>query len=470
MFYIIIILQKDFFLAYQKIKDVSRHDSCALRRLMKIQSKPLILTAAFVAALSSCRAQSEIENLFRPRMPDHIDTIYYPFYNGVQMIEVDHLAYWDQKIYYLEQAYPRALSYSMLEPPPPPNEYFFRDSTGAIIKAFNTFWSLESLNALYKDVPLDKKSNNLMHLLIPTHAGKVAFSEGVWPYSPQPMNFFNGYYKVYDFANVDTTSKPDLYFQGNFSPFANCKVGLIDSFGNIKIPVKYEDILPLKNNLLIQINGKCGVVDKEQKVLVPIEYDSFTWESQELISFIKNGKVKKHFRIDKSTVQNIGDYDEIINPEYIDQYPLTMVKKDGRIGFIDSSYTEVVAPVYEMCESFYASDLKLVRVFRDNKWGYINKQGKEVIPCRFEDSENFGRDGYALVQFNNERFCIDTIGNRIEACDHGVQWRNTTGNVVNRRYVYGLVNNQGMVVMPIIYDQMYKMPNENFYRFSRNKL
>jgi len=51
-----------------------------------------------------------------------------------------------------------------------------------------------------------------------------------------------------------------------------------------------------------------------------------------------------------------------------------------------------------------------------------------------------------------------------------VQWRKTTGNVVNRGYVYGLVNQQGMVVLPVIYDQVYKMPNENFYRLSRNKL
>ncbi|KAF5029099.1 WG containing repeat protein [anaerobic digester metagenome] len=284
------------------------------------------------------------------------------------------------------------------------------------------------------------------------------------------MNFFNGYYKVYDFTNVDTTSKPDSYFLGNFSPFANCKVGMIDSFGNIKIPMKYEALWPLKNNLLVQLNSKWGVIDKEQEEIIPMEYDSYVWESQELISFAKNGKIRKHYRIDKSTVQNIGDYDEIINPENIHLYPLTMVKKDGRIGFIDSSYTEVVAPVYEMCESFYASDLILARVFRDSKWGYINKQGIEVIPCRFEDSENFGRDGYALVQFNGERFCIDTIGNRIEACDHVVQWRKTNGNIVNRGYVYGLLNDEGIVVLPVIYDQLYKMPNEDFYRLSRNKL
>ncbi len=437
---------------------------------MKKQIRFLFFIASVGLTILSCRAQSDIDDIFRPRMPEQIDTIYYPFYNGVQMIEVDHLAYWDRKIFFLEQSQPRAMSYSMLEPPPPPNEYFFRDSIGNIIKAFNTFWSLESLNALFKDVPLDKRSNNLMHQLIPTHAGKSAFSDGVWPYSPQPMHFFNGFYKVYNFSNVDTTHKPDSYFQGDFSPFANCTVGLIDSFGNIKVPIKYEALWPLRNNLLVQLNGKWGVMDKEQKEIIPIEYDSYNWESQELISFVKNGKIKKHYRIDKSIVRTIGDYDEIINPEYINQYPVTMVKKDRRIGFIDSSYTEVVAPVYEMCESFYASDLKLVRVFRDGKWGYINKLGKEVISCSFEDSENFGHDGYALVQFNGERFCIDTLGNRIEACDHVVQWRKTNGNIVNRGYVYGLVNNQGMVVMPVIYDQLYKMPNEKFYRCSRNKL
>lgn len=440
-----------------------------MRCPMKNMNRLIVFAAIFITALSSCRAQSDIDDIFRPRMPEQIDTIYYPFYNGVQMIEVDHLAYWDRKIFFLEQSQPRAMSYSMLEPPPPPNEYFFRDSTGAIIKAYNTFWSLESLNALFKDVPLDKKSNNLIHQFIPTHAGKLAFSEGVWPYSPQPMHFFNGYYKVYEFSNVDTTHKPDSHYLGDFSPFTNCTVGLIDSFGTIKVPVIYEALWPLRNNLLVQLNGQWGVIDKDQKEIISIEYNSYKWESQELISFIKNGKIKKHYRIDKSIVQTIGDYDEIINPEYINQYAVTMVKKDGRIGFIDSSYTEVVAPVYEVCESFYASDLKLARVFRDGHWGYINKHAKEVIPCRFEDSENFGRDGYALVQFEGERFCIDTLGNRIQACDHTVQWRKTIGNIVNRGYLYGLTDSVGIVVLPVIYDQLYKMPNEIFYRCSRNK-
>lgn len=447
----------------------SRHEACARRRPMKISPKLFVTIAAFGVTITLCRAQSDIDDIFRPRMPQQIDTIYYPFYNGVQMIEVDHLAYWDRKIFFLEQSQPRAMSYSMLEPPPPPNEYYFRDSTGTIVAAYNTFWSLESLNALFKEVPLDKKSNNVMHQFMPTHAGKVAFSEGVWPYSPQPMHFFNGFYKVYDFANADTTKKTETYLRGNFNPFANCKVGLIDSFGQMKVPMTFEALWPIKNNLLVQLNGKWGVIDKEQKEIIPMEYDSYVWESQELISFVKNGKIGKHYRIDKSTIQNIGDYDEIINSEYINRQPLTMVKKDGFIGFIDSSYTEVVAPVYEICESFYAAGLKLARVFRNGKWGYINKQGKEVIPCRFEDSENFGNDGYALVQFNGERFCIDTLGNRIEACDHIVQWRKTAGNVVNRGYVYGLVNQQGMVVLPVIYDQVYKLPNESFYRISRNK-
>lgn len=426
--------------------------------------------AIFIIFSSASFAQNDIDNIFRVSMPEKVDTIYYPFYNGVQMIEVDHLAYWDRKIFFLEQSQPRAMPYSMLEPPPPPNEYFFRDTTGTIIKAFNTFWSIESLNALFIDIPLSKKSTNIMHQFVPTHAGKVAFSDGIWPYSPQPMNFFNGYYKVYDFSTADTNKKQDSYFAGDYSPYANCKVGLIDSFGNIKIPLQYEALWPVSNNLLVQLHGKWGVIDKEQNEIVPIEYDTYIWESQELISFAKDGKIKKHYRIDKSSVQNIGDYDEIINPEYIHQYPLTMVKKDGYIGFIDSSYTEVVAPIYEVCESFYASDLKLVRVFRNGQWGYINKMGKEVIPCRYEDSENFGRDGYALVQFKGERFCIDTLGNPVQDCNHAVPWRISDGYIVKRGYFYGLVNNQGIVVLPVIYDHIYKMTNENFYRINRNKL
>jgi hypothetical protein len=55
---------------------------------------------AFAQTDSSLKGLS-VEEAFRPKMPKRMDTLYYPFYDGTQMIEVDHISYWDRKIYFL---------------------------------------------------------------------------------------------------------------------------------------------------------------------------------------------------------------------------------------------------------------------------------------------------------------------------------------------------------------------------------
>ena len=82
------------------------------------------------------------EEVFRPKLASQLDTLYYPFYGGIQMIEVDHIGYWDRTIFFLEQSEPRAMPHSMFNPMPIGNEYFFRDTVGNIVKAFNTKHSL----------------------------------------------------------------------------------------------------------------------------------------------------------------------------------------------------------------------------------------------------------------------------------------------------------------------------------------
>ena len=71
------------------------------------------------------------------------DTLYYPFYDGVQMIEVDH------------DSYTRILSMrysSMSQPPnlyfsrPLGNEIFMRDSLGVIVRSYNPSVHQDSLN------------------------------------------------------------------------------------------------------------------------------------------------------------------------------------------------------------------------------------------------------------------------------------------------------------------------------------
>jgi len=133
-----------------------------------------------------------LEENFSPKMPTKIDTSYYPFYNGVQMIEIDHIGYWDRKIYFLEQSTPRAMPHSMYNPMPIGNEFFFRDTTGVIVKAFNTEKSLDELTKLFKKIPINKKHG--LSSFSPYHSSPR--TGGSWYQSPQSSFDFLGHYKV----------------------------------------------------------------------------------------------------------------------------------------------------------------------------------------------------------------------------------------------------------------------------------
>jgi hypothetical protein len=51
-----------------------------------------------------------------------------------------------------------------------------------------------------------------------------------------------------------------------------------------------------------------------------------------------------------------------------------------------------------------------------DQYGYIDKTGKLVIPCQFESATGF-KDGLAKVSTTNEKFYINTKGERIMELD-----------------------------------------------------
>ena len=54
----------------------------------------------------------------------------------------------------------------------------------------------------------------------------------------------------------------------------------------------------------------------------------------------------------------------------------------------------------------------LTVVLRNNKWGYIDTTGTEVIPCRYDEAESFS-DGTAEVELDGETIKIDRTGTRV---------------------------------------------------------
>lgn len=412
---------------------------------------------AILLAFTSCWANAQnFDDIFGPKMPSRVDTFYYSFYNGVQMIEVDHLTYWDNKVYFMEQTQPRALSYSMIMGPPPPNEYFFRDTSGAIIKAFNTRQDLKVLTQHFRKVPINKITKNPFFAASSAHAHKEWKYSGAWPYSPNSLYFFNGFYKVYDMG--DQNRLIGVSHPASPSKFIDGPCGLIDSLGNIRVPMEYEEILPLANWLMVKKDNKWGIIDKNMNTILPLEYDECKNDAVGFWSFYKNEKVYEVYDIKRQQLLHLDGYDRT-SIDYMYRSPqFIYVVKDNKVGFLDTNFQVVVPPQYDICEYRLDYNPTPVRIFKNGKWGYIDNDLNEVIPCIYDHVEIFNRDSIALVWKGSDIFCINPKGERVGNCDLKPSWELKRDRRVYRgasgKDLYGIINGIGEIEIPFIYENI----------------
>lgn len=416
-----------------------------------------------------------IEDAFQFEMPTQMDTIYYPFYKGVQMIEVDRIGFWDKKIFFLEQRHPRAMPHSMLYRMPIGNEYFFRDTTGTIVKAFNTKHSLSELTKHFKKIPINEKSRALYSLL-PYHSSQASRS-GVWYQSPQPSFNFLGYYKV---------------STGYAEEAESLKFGLIDSLGNIVIPLQYDKIDPFYKKLFVQKDNKFGIINYKHEVLVPLVYDSYKIDSDALpldskknrnVFFLTLEKRENYspkpiynlvFLTEENKLMPLNNYNEIHLEYSWYFYPtfnkrLILVVKNGKKGFLNAQYQEIIPPQYDILE-YTKHDQALYRVAKNNKFGFWDKNFKEIIPLECDYTEYFKEDSMILVLKNGKFHCLDQQGEKQLRCNLKPKWQMKPLNfIANKNYVHiqtssnvsGILDtSSNSMILPIKYEYKSFTPIE----------
>ena len=384
-----------------------------------------IFSALMVFFIKTTFAQSPntsnaltVNQAFSPKFPLKIDTLYYPFYNGVQMIEIDHIGYWDKKIFFLEQSRPRAIPHSAFNPMPIGNEYFFRHTSGNIVKAYNTKHSLTELNQHFKKIPIKKQSRGLQALNLHSQQHN---RKGIWYQSPQANFHFSGHYKV-STGYAEQTSVPN-------ARATELKFGLIDSLGQIVIPIQYHEILPYYDNLLIQKAYTWGIINYQNETVVnPVyehhEIDHYAFNVPHQLASVffmnQNGNenqgptytYKAVFVAQKNRLIELNNYDKVeheyawtakedANKRYIPVF------KNHRTGFLNEHYQEIVAPQYEIFE-FSRNTSGLFRVAKAGKFGFYNRYFQPVIPLEYDYAESFLNDSTALVLKNGTFYRINT--------------------------------------------------------------
>ena len=421
-----------------------------------------------------------VEDIFRPKLPTEIDTLYYPFYGGIQMIEVDHIGYWDRKIFFLEQSEPRAMPHSMFHPMPIGNEYFFRDTAGNIVKAFNTKHSLSELTRKFAQVPIRKKWNGKS--ILPQNHRNQMDRDGVWYQSPQRKFNFSGHYKV-------STGYPEQvsnqYGASGNQQSSNLKFGLIDSLGNVVIPMEYNAIFPLNNTLMVQKDTKWGMINYENKILVALSYDSYelnrnhqSIESQKIVDVFfltlkdtKNYNPSYSFDALFSAKDNklipLNKYDNL-NHEYSwspiegDSKRFMVISKNGKTGLLNEHYEEIVPPNFEIFE-FNKNSKGLFRVSKSGKFGFLDRNFKEIIPPEYDYAESFQSDSTALVFKHGVFYRINTKNKKLLNGYLNPNWKTGhLGFVTDKNFVsvktgefFGIFDeSSNTMIAPFIYDKL----------------
>ena len=88
---------------------------------------------------------------------------------------------------------------------------------------------------------------------------------------------------------------------------------------------------------------------------------------------------------------------------------LAMVVKDGKWGYINTKYEQIVECKFDNACGFNEG---FAMVQKDGKYGYINTKCEQIVECKFDKIWYF-KDGFARVEKDGKSYKINTSGNFI---------------------------------------------------------
>jgi hypothetical protein len=406
--------------------------------------------------------------------------IYYKFYNGIQMIEIDYNNYEKAKVDFEDGIRPinsiRPRNYGH-------NTIILRNEKGELLHQYN----LRSAPFKATDfIACDKP------MLILTHLGKITSNQEAKSNYPS-----YGKYRYYVTENnkagvIDTLGTPVLEviydgiqsynynynmnsyttmygFRNNdsedtciYTMLSNGKWGFKND--NITIEPKYEALLPLKENVLrIKKSNQFGLLNYKEETLLEPLYSDLLYKN-DFYLYTKNainnpdkyptiyGIIDAHFKLKTQPIyRNLEDIIE-------NYYPSGMYwtcKTDG-CGALDKNGNEISKFKYgSMPQNPYNNYYRTTDFIDGNKHYILNL-----------DFEEIGK-GYDLIyDWKNLLFTvkkgtkyglIDLNNKVVLPCEYDSFWdesKNELGTLIKDKK-YGVLTNKGIVVIPCKYDYLY---------------
>jgi hypothetical protein len=188
-------------------------------------------------------------------------------------------------------------------------------------------------------------------------------------------------------------------------------------------------ITNVETNLIqVQKKDKVGYIDKTGKKIIPLEYEDG------VVSDFKN--------------------------------KIIAVKKNGKWGFINFQNKVVTKFIYDLVynESCGASIVK-----KDDKYGYADSTGREFVNTIYDNVFDFSNKGYGVVVLNGKHGCVDKTGKLIVPIEFEKSpiQLNPDLFAVYKNGKYGVIKTDGNMIFDFKYDEIY--PTGYEYRTNEPK-
>jgi hypothetical protein len=256
-----------------------------------------------------------------------------------------------------------------------------------------------------------------------------------------------------EFEDIGSFSDGLIYAQ------KNGLYGYFDKFGAERIKTKFDDAFSFqKGKANVQVGEKQAIINTEGEFIFPPKYESIKPFSTSTLVFEENG----YFGIINDTQKIIlpAEYDEIgaLNSGY------ALVNFEGKIGFIDSNGTLKIAAKFETFPN-YLENCQFIKntalVKSKGKYGIIDKAGKFILPNIYNQ---LGVNSN-LIAFNKGKLWGFIDGKNKIIIKPAYDWAESFVEetaIVAKFEQQGVINQQGLPVVPIQFDEIGRMNEEHF--------
>jgi hypothetical protein len=393
---------------------------------------------------------------------------YFPFYDSVQIIEVDYYTQSLNQGALEDEIHPRGgSSYHDAMMFNRPNGYLIRNRKGEIVAKYG-FIDLAALNLLPPDSC--KMITHHQRLNMPRNQGYQRFEQ-----TTKDM-CGNGYMISRMFVPAQKSEMPERGIQ---------LIGILDTLGNIALPMDHVSIDYQESEYLVQryerlnttipiyrINNQ-SVEQFDQDVLKRYAiYDSafnLTLNGSDVP--IKRISKRVYAKISKGSVvfiDNYGNYLNCNNYNYIYDAPYENLMIYAQYendtlyqGLLSRQLEELTPAIYK---SITQNEHGFMLEDRNNRKGFLNLQGKPLVPCALEaETIDYRRDHFIIYTRyvtvpNGKMLCSGLIDSTGKQLLEPVYWEigqfYTDIAQVRKDNKWGLINRSGEVICPIVYDRI----------------